>query len=144
MAEARPAGRGHPAGRGRGPRERVTARGPVTARGLVTDRGMVTLELALASLGAAAALVLLAWVLTVVMLLVRCQDTATGIARQEARGDHAAAARVAAAGPERAEVGVRRDRDQVQVTVTLEARPWASWLPSVPLSAEATVIAEPS
>jgi type II secretory pathway component PulK len=105
---------------------------------------MVTLELALASLGAAAVLVLLAWVLTVVMLLVRCQDTATGIARQEARGDHAAAVKVASSGPDRARVSLRHDQDRIEVTVTLEARPWASWLPSVPLAAAATVIAEPA
>ena len=105
---------------------------------------MVTLELALASLGATAVLVVLAWVLTVVMLLVRCQDTATGIARQEARGDHAAAARVAAAGPQGAEVETRHDQDQILVTVTLAARPWADWLPSVPLTARATVIGEPA
>lgn len=104
---------------------------------------MVTLELALASLGAAAVLVVLAWVLTVVMLLVRCQDTATGIARQEARGDHVAAAKVEAAGPERARVSVHRDGDRIEVTVTLDARPWAAWLPSVPLAAAATTIAEP-
>jgi hypothetical protein len=105
---------------------------------------MVTLELALASLGAGAVLVVLAWVLTVVMLLVRCQDTATGVARQEARGDHVAAARVEAAGPDRVRVSVRHHHDQVEVTATLEARPWASWLPSVPLRASATVIAEPA
>ncbi len=126
MAERQPAGRPNPAG-------------PVPGA-----RGMVTLELAMASLGAAAVLMVLAWVLTVVMLLVRCQDAATGIARQEARGDHAAAARVEAAAPDRARVNIRRDQDQVEVTVALDARPWAAWLPSVPLSAAATVIAEPA
>lgn len=127
MADPLPAGRLVPAGRARG-----------------GARGMVTLELAMASLGAAAVLVVLVWVLTVVVLLVRCQDAATGIARQEARGDHVAAARVEAAAPDDARVSVRLDHDQVEVTVALEARPWAAWLPSVPVSARATVIAEPA
>jgi hypothetical protein len=105
---------------------------------------MVTLELALASLGAAAVLVVLAWVLTVLMLLVRCQDTATGIVRQEARGDHDASARVAARRPDGAQVTTRRQGDEIQVVVVLDARPWADWLPSVPLTASATAIAEPA
>jgi len=105
---------------------------------------MVTLELALATLGAAAVLVVLAWVLTVVMLLVRCQDTATGIARQEARGDSDASSRVASGRPQGARVAIGRERDEIHIVVTLEARPWAAWLPSVPLTASATAIAEPS
>ena len=105
---------------------------------------MVTLELALATLGAAAVLVVLAWVLTVLVLLVRCQDAATGIARQEARGDADASSRVAAGRPESARVTISREHDEIHVTVTLDARPWAAWLPSVPLKASATAITEPS
>lgn len=104
---------------------------------------MVTAEIAFASLGAAAALVLLAWTLTVVMLLARCNDLATAVARQEARGDQAAVVAILKAKPEGAEVDVRRKASQITVVVKLSARPWAEWLPSVPLSASATVIPEP-
>jgi hypothetical protein len=120
------AGRWHPAGHAGG------------------ERGMVTLELALASLGAAAVMVVLAWVLTVIVLLVRCQDTATGVARQEARGDAAASAAVASRRPEGARVGIGRGHGEIHVVVDLEARPWATWLPAIPLSASAMAIPEPS
>jgi hypothetical protein len=105
---------------------------------------MVTLELALASVGAAAVMVVLAWVLTVVVLLVRCQDTAAGIARQEARGDARASAAVASGRPNGARVSIRRANDEIRVVVDLEARPWAAWLPAIPLAASAMAIAEPS
>ena len=105
---------------------------------------MVTAELAFASLGAAFACVLMAWVLTVVALLVRCQDTAAEVARQEARADHSAVEEAMAGRPEGAAVTVRRDGQQVSVRVDLAARPWADWLPTVPLTAGATVVREPS
>lgn len=105
---------------------------------------MVTVELALAGLGAVAMLALLAWVLSVLMLWGACEDLATGVARQEARGDTAAVTEILKHRPPGAQVGVRRQDRQVVVQVDLAARPWADWLPSVPLHAEATVIAEPS
>lgn len=105
---------------------------------------MVTAELAFASIGAALACVLLAWTLTLVGLLVRCQDTAAEVARQEARSDHSAVAKAMADRPDGAVVRVLPDAGQVTVVVELSARPWASWLPSVPLSARATVLREPA
>ncbi len=105
---------------------------------------MVTAELAFASLGAALACVLLAWTLTLVGLLVRCQDTAAEVARQEARSDHSAAEKAMADRPSGATILVRQDVDQVTVVVELAARPWAGWLPSVPLSARASVLREPA
>jgi len=105
---------------------------------------MVTVELALASVGAAAALVLIAWVLSVVMLWGACHDLATGVARQEARGDAAAVAKILSQRPRGAEVTTRREDGRVVVVVDLAARPWAEWLPSIPLHAEASVIAEPT
>ncbi len=105
---------------------------------------MITAELAFASIGAALACVLLAWTLTLVGLLVRCQDTAAEVARQEARSDHSAVGRSMADRPEGAVVRVRQDAGQVTVVVELAARPWARWLPSVPLSARATVLREPA
>jgi hypothetical protein len=108
------------------------------------QRGMVTVEIAFASLGAAAALVLLAWALTLVMLLATCNDVATAVARQEARGDQAAVAKLLQAKPAGAKVGIRHKLEQITVTVDLTAQPWAQWLPSVPLSASATVVREPT
>jgi hypothetical protein len=105
---------------------------------------MVTVEIAFASLGAAAALVLLAWTLSLVMLLGLCNDLATSVARQEARGDQAAVAKILQAKPVGARVSIRQQAEQVTVTVVLAAKPWAEWLPSVPMSASATVIREPT
>ncbi len=105
---------------------------------------MVTAELAFASMGAALACVLLAWTLTLVGLLVRCQDTAAEVARQEARADRSAVAKAVADRPKGAKVDVRQDAEQVTVRVELAAQPWAAWLPTVPLSGSATVLREPA
>ncbi len=104
---------------------------------------MVTAELAFASLGAAMVAVLLAWVLTIVALLVRCLDTAAEVARQEARTDRSAVAAAVADRPPGAEVEVVHRGQRVVVTVGLAARPWAEWLPSVPLRVSAEVLREP-
>jgi hypothetical protein len=105
---------------------------------------MVTAELAFASMGAALACVLLAWCLTLVGLLVRCQDTAAEVARQEARTDRSAVRKALADRPAGARVSVRQDGAEVTVRIDLEARPWAAWLPPVPLTASATVVREPA
>jgi hypothetical protein len=105
---------------------------------------MVTAELAFASIGAAVSCVLLAWVLALVGLVLRCQATAVEVARQEARGDRPAVARAVAGRPEGARVTISRDGELVRVRVELAARPWAEWLPSVPLSARASVQQEPA
>lgn len=105
---------------------------------------MVTVELAFASIGAALACVLLAWVMALVGLVVRCQDTAAEVARQEARSDHSAVGRAVSDRPSGATVNVEQDEEQVVVTVELLARPWASWLPAVPVSARASVLREPA
>ncbi len=105
---------------------------------------MVTAELAFASIGAALVGVMLAWVLALISLLVRCQDTAAEVARQEARADQAAAARARVDRPEGAAITVRQDSGQVVVRVELQARPWGAWLPAVPLVADATVLREPA
>jgi hypothetical protein len=105
---------------------------------------MVTAELAFASLGAALASVLMAWALTLVGLLVRCQDTAAEVARQAARSDHSALSRAVSDRPRGASVAITQDAEQVRVRVELAARPWADWLPSVPIAAAASVIREPA
>ncbi|MFZ0529061.1 MAG: TadE family type IV pilus minor pilin [Propionicimonas sp.] len=122
------------------------ARGYARRRsGARTDqRGMVTAEIAFASIAAALATVALAWVLAVLALLVRCQDTAAEVARQEARADRSAVARAVKDRPEGARVKIEQDGRKVLVTVALDARPWARWLPSLPLVAAAAVIREPS
>lgn len=108
------------------------------------QRGMVTVELALGSLGAVLAVLLLSWVIAVVMLWGACNDLAAAVARQEARGDQAAVAKLERAKPPGARIEVHQRADDITVTVKLAARPWADWLPQVPLQAEATVIREPN
>jgi hypothetical protein len=105
---------------------------------------MVTAELAFASIGAALACVLLAWVLALVGLLIRCQAAAVEVARQQARGDLPAVARAMADRPDGARVTVVHDGARVRVRVDLAARPWADWLPTVPLAASAAVQQEPA
>ena len=105
---------------------------------------MVTAELAFASLGAALACVAMAWVVALVGLLLRCQETAVNVARQEARGDLAAVDRAMAGRPTNARITVSRDGQLVRVRVDLAARPWADWLPTVPLGATAAVQQEPA
>ncbi len=104
---------------------------------------MVTAEFAFASLAMAGAVVLIAWFLTLLMLLAQCQSVAAEVARQEARGDHRAALQAQADRPPGATVRVGVARGLVRVEVVLDARPWASWLPAVPLHAEASVLQEP-
>lgn len=105
---------------------------------------MVTVEIAFGALAAALACIALAWVLAVLGLAVRCQDTAAEVARQEARTDRSAVARAIADRPKGATVSVRGDAEQVTVTVELIARPWASWLPAIPVSARAVALREPA
>ncbi len=104
---------------------------------------MVTAELGMASLVLAVAVVVVAWLVAVLGLLLRCQSTAWEVARQEARGDQAAAQQARAGAPAGARVGVSRSSGKVTVVVELAARPWAGWLPSVPLSAQAVTLIEP-
>jgi hypothetical protein len=105
---------------------------------------MVTAELAFASMGAALAGVLLAWVLALVGLLLRCQAMAVEVARQEARGDAEAVARVLSERPAGSMVAISHDGGRIRVRVELAARPWAEWLPAVSLTAGAAVEQEPA
>jgi len=112
---------------------------PVPDRG---DRGMVTAELAMGSLFVAAFVGMVAWVITLLMAWTLCQNTAAEVARQEARGDVQASEAAQQGKPAGATVSVSRRGDAVRVEVNLRAQPWASWLPAVPLSASAEVLAE--
>ncbi|MGC4153208.1 MAG: TadE family type IV pilus minor pilin [Propionicimonas sp.] len=107
------------------------------------ERGMVTAELGMASLLLAVVIVVVAWLVAVLGLLVRCQNTAWEVARQQARGDQKAAQQATSQAPPGARVGVHRSSGKVTVQVELGAQPWAGWLPVVPLSARAVVLLEP-
>ncbi len=106
------------------------------------DTGMVTAELALGSLFVAGFVVMVAWVIALLAAWTECQNTAAEVARQEARGDVVASAETQRDRPPGATVSIVRTGDAVRVAVDLQARPWADWLPSVPLQATATVVAE--
>lgn len=110
------------------------------ARTLRTQRGMVTIELAVAILVAAFITGMLCWVVALIGLRTVCQDNATEIARQLARGDQAAAMRVSdAIRPATAEI--RSDGDDITVAVRAEAR-WGALGP-VTVRATAAVTREP-
>ena len=104
---------------------------------------MVTAELAVATLAAFALLVMLCWGIYLVMMQLRCIDTAAEVARQAARGDEAAVRRAERDAPTGARIAVKRTERTVRVWVRLEARPFADWLVSVPLEASAEVVPEP-
>jgi hypothetical protein len=107
-------------------------------------RGMVTAELAVAILAAFSVFVLLCWGILLVVMQLRCVDAAAAVARQEARGDRAAAALARSQAPAGARVQVRRRPGRVDVTVTLTVQPFARGLAAVPLRGEASVVPEPS
>jgi hypothetical protein len=106
-------------------------------------RGMVTAELAVATLTALAVLTMLAWGIYLVVMQMRCIDTAGEVARQAARGDKAAVVRAKGDAPSGAVVSVQAGGQMTTVQVRLTARPFASWLVSVPLTASAEVMSEP-
>ena len=105
---------------------------------------MVTAELAVAILAAFSVLVLLCWGILLVVMQLRCVDTAAAVARQEARGDRAGSSLARSQAPEGASIRVTRGPARVRVTVTLTVRPFSRGLGSVPLHAEASVVPEPT
>jgi hypothetical protein len=82
---------------------------------------MVTAELAVATLAALALLTMMCWGVYLVVVQLRCTDTAAAMARQLARGDKAAAVRAQAAAPRGARVVVERQPRLVVVTVRVRA-----------------------
>ncbi|MDO5500511.1 MAG: TadE family type IV pilus minor pilin [Propionibacteriaceae bacterium] len=107
-----------------------------------TARGMVTLELALSLISLLLATAAGLWVVAVLGQQVRLADTAREVARQLARGDAVAARQAAQRGPAGLTVTSQRVEGDVVVRVQLSSSPLGA-LPSVPLSAEARVAAEP-
>ncbi|MGJ3508066.1 TadE family type IV pilus minor pilin [Enemella sp. A6] len=106
---------------------------------LSNERGMVTVELAVATLAATVALVLLAGVWQLVVLQMRLGDLASETARQAARGDTVAVERARRGAPDGAKVTINADDGQVHVRA--EAR---QTLPvgGLTLHADAWVVAE--
>jgi hypothetical protein len=104
---------------------------------------MVTAELAVATLAALALLTMLCWAIYLVVMQMRCIDTAGEVARQAARKDTAAVQRAKRDAPAGAQVQVTASRSITRVEVRLTARPFAEWLVAVPLSAKAEVVSEP-
>src|SRR3954454_12391524 len=92
------------------------------------ERGMVTAELAVAILAAFSVFVLLCWGILLVVLQLRCVDTAAAVARQEAGGARAAAPLARSHAPTGARVSVRRRPGRVEVSVMLTVRPFARGL----------------
>ena len=104
---------------------------------------MVTAELAVSILAALAVLTMLCWAIFLVVMQMRCVDTAGEVARQAARGDRAAVARAKANAPQGASVEVTSRGMVTSVRVSVQARPFAQWLVTVPLQAEAEIVSEP-
>lgn len=118
---------------------------PLKRRSATTgQQGMVTIELAFSWFALTMMGLVLAWVFAVVLSWAQCEDLAVAVARQQARGDHVAVSTIVQRRPAGSEVSVVQRNDQITVDVHFAARPWASWLPSVPLTASASITAEPS
>lgn len=108
------------------------------------DRGMVTAELAVATLAALVIMLLLSWGIYLMVVQVRCIDTAAEVARQAARGDDAAVARAGREAPAGARVRIARSEGLVRVDVSVVAKPLTDQLVGVPLRARAEVVPEPT
>jgi len=104
---------------------------------------MVTAELAVTILAALALLVMMCWGIYLIVIQLRCEDTAAAVARQAARGDVAGVRKMKGAAPQGATVIVDQKPDLVTVTVRIKAKPLADWLVAVPLHAQAQVVPEP-
>ena len=108
-----------------------------------SERGMVTAELAVTTLSAFTLLVMMCWGISLVVLQMRCIDTAAAVARQTARGDEAAVSLARSQAPAGARISVAERPGLVTVTVRVSAQPMADWLVTVPLQARAQVVPEP-
>jgi hypothetical protein len=104
---------------------------------------MVTAELAVATLAALALLGMMLWGIFLVVVELRCVDTASAVARQAARGDAKGVRMARAAAPAGASVTTSTQAGLVTVTVRVRARPLAVGPPAVALGAKARVAREP-
>lgn len=108
------------------------------------ERGMVSVEVAFGVMLAAVAAIGLCYLIAIVVQLGQLQAVAGEVARQRARGDVAAAERVAATAPAGTKVRVSDSGADLVVNVELASQPWAGVIPSLPLSARAVVAKEGS
>jgi hypothetical protein len=102
----------------------------------------VTAELAIGLLGLALTVYLLGGLFVAVMTQIRCVDAAAELARQGARGDQAAVARVTDQLPSGAVVAIDRQGDLVVARVEIRLAPWGSWFDPIRLTAEAETLRE--
>lgn len=108
------------------------------------EDGMVTAELAIASLGLVAVAAAMVGVFGMLLLQVRCTDSAAEIARQAARGDSSAVERVSRNAPPQATVSVTRtDGGMVRVRVAAPVRPVAGIPVTVEVVGQAATPLEP-
>lgn len=87
---------------------------------LRNSRGYVTVELAIGIMTTAFVAVLLAWLIGLVGVQARCDESAARIARFESRNDEQLAAQARENVPEGAVVDVQKHHDRVLVTVSKE------------------------
>ncbi|MDQ1483528.1 MAG: hypothetical protein QOF35_1604 [Actinomycetota bacterium] len=104
---------------------------------------MVTAELAIATLAVLAVVTMMCWAIFLLVMQMRCIDTAGEVARQAARGDQTGVQRAERDAPTGVRVSVTTNNQVISVTVRLTARPFSAWLVAVPLHAQAEVVAEP-
>ena len=104
---------------------------------------MVTAELAVATLAALALLLMLLWGVNLMVLQLRCIDTATAVARQAARGDQSGVRLARTSAPAGAAVAISTRSEVITVSVRLRAKPLPGVFPAVPLAARAQVNHEP-
>lgn len=103
---------------------------------------MVTAELAVASLVLAGLVVLLVGLLSVLVVDLRCIDSAAQIARQLARGDVMAADAARRTAPSFSQVSVETTTASVTVVVTASVALVGTLLPPVVVRAEQTALRE--
>ncbi|MCL2482221.1 MAG: hypothetical protein FWF43_02155 [Propionibacteriaceae bacterium] len=106
------------------------------------DRGWVTVEMAFAALGLGVAIAIGVSILGVVLGQMQCSDAASQIARQAARDDVAAVSEITGRLPDSASVQVTHESDRVVVTVSMDFRPWGTFLPAFPVHSTASVVPE--
>src|SRR2546423_6318743 len=110
----------------------------------VRDEGMVTAELAACL---PVLVLLLAFVVSVASVgsaAVRAQDAAREAARAAARGDDAAAGRLARAAAPGGALSISSDGDDVTAVVEVRQHLLVPWLPAVTVTGRAVAAAEPT
>ncbi|MDT4934568.1 MAG: hypothetical protein QOK11_2460 [Pseudonocardiales bacterium] len=108
------------------------------------DGGMVTAELAACLPVLVLLLAVALSAVSVAGVRVRALDAAREAARAAARGDPAAAHRLAASAAPGAAVAIDVSDGQVVAVATVQAHPFARWLPAITVTERAVAAVEPS